>query len=116
MTFNELMDNPWVDAGVSVLIFVLVAILARVLINLIVGRIISRITARTKTSLDDFLVKAVRSPLYWLLVTIALEFSPQSVIGGATHYHANYVEPSWAKKKRRVRSIGRHVFYVSEGA
>ena len=44
MTFNELMDNPWVNAGISVLIFVLAAVIARVLINLIVGRIISRIT------------------------------------------------------------------------
>ena len=75
MTFNELMNNPWMDAGVSVLVFVLVAIIARLLINLVIGRIISRIAERTKTSLDDFLVKAVRSPLYWLLVTIALEFS-----------------------------------------
>ena len=32
-------------------------------------------------------------------------------IGTATHYHANSVRPSWAKRLRRVGLIGRHVFY-----
>lgn len=31
--------------------------------------------------------------------------------GGATHYHATYVNPSWAPKLRFVRTIGQHHFY-----
>jgi spore germination cell wall hydrolase CwlJ-like protein len=29
----------------------------------------------------------------------------------ATHYHATYVTPSWAKKMTRLSTIGHHVFY-----
>ncbi len=31
--------------------------------------------------------------------------------GGATHYHANYVAPSWGLCLRPVRVIGQHVFF-----
>ena len=30
---------------------------------------------------------------------------------GALHFHATYIRPGWAKEKRRVARIGRHVFY-----
>lgn len=30
---------------------------------------------------------------------------------GATHYHANYVSPSWAKDLQLVGRIGAHIFY-----
>lgn len=30
---------------------------------------------------------------------------------GALFFHATYVKPSWAKNKKRVAHIGRHVFY-----
>jgi spore germination cell wall hydrolase CwlJ-like protein len=30
---------------------------------------------------------------------------------GARYYHAVYVHPDWAKEKRRVAKIGRHIFY-----
>jgi spore germination cell wall hydrolase CwlJ-like protein len=32
-------------------------------------------------------------------------------VGGSTHYHANYVRPYWAKKLRKMDTIGQHVFY-----
>ena len=32
-------------------------------------------------------------------------------IGGATHYHATYVRPRWARKLERMDKIGVHVFY-----
>ena len=34
-----------------------------------------------------------------------------SVAGGATFYHANYVSPGWASRMVKVASIGQHVFY-----
>ena len=34
-------------------------------------------------------------------------------IGYATHYHATYVRPTWARPFRRIRKIGRHIFYVA---
>lgn len=30
---------------------------------------------------------------------------------GATHYHATYVKPKWAKKLTKIEQIGNHVFY-----
>ena len=32
-------------------------------------------------------------------------------VGGATHYHANYVKPYWARRLTRMDRIGRHIFY-----
>lgn len=32
-------------------------------------------------------------------------------VGGATHYHADYVQPYWAKRLRKMDVIGRHIFY-----
>lgn len=32
-------------------------------------------------------------------------------IGYATHYHATYVRPKWVGSFRRIKQIGRHIFY-----
>jgi spore germination cell wall hydrolase CwlJ-like protein len=32
-------------------------------------------------------------------------------VAGATHYHATYVKPRWAKKLRRMDKVGTHIFY-----
>lgn len=34
-----------------------------------------------------------------------------AAIGSATNYHADYVNPAWAKSMRRLIKIGHHVFY-----
>jgi hypothetical protein len=33
------------------------------------------------------------------------------VLDGALYFHATYVNPDWAKEKRRIARIGAHVFY-----
>ncbi len=35
-----------------------------------------------------------------------------SDVGGATHYHATYVRPGWARALTRTEAIGHHVFYT----
>ena len=35
-------------------------------------------------------------------------------VEGATHYHAYYVNPSWAKVKQYVLRIDDHIFYKWE--
>jgi hypothetical protein len=42
-------------------------------------------------------------------------FVEQSV-GGATHYHADYVAPRWAPLLAKVAQIGQHIFYRWPGA
>ncbi|GEO99421.1 hypothetical protein GCM10007887_33550 [Methylobacterium haplocladii] len=34
-----------------------------------------------------------------------------SEVGGATHYHANYVRPGWSRRLQKMDVIGRHIFY-----
>ncbi|GJE28944.1 cell wall hydrolase [Methylobacterium organophilum] len=34
-----------------------------------------------------------------------------SEVGGATHYHADYVRPGWSRRLRKMDVIGRHIFY-----
>jgi hypothetical protein len=34
-----------------------------------------------------------------------------SEVGGATHYHADYVKPGWSRRLRKMDVIGRHIFY-----
>ena len=33
------------------------------------------------------------------------------ITDGATHYHADYVNPYWAKKKTKIMKIKNHIFY-----
>ena len=44
--------------------------------------------------------------------SILLEEKFLGITEGATHYHANYVYPSWASKLRKVGRIGNHIFYL----
>lgn len=32
-------------------------------------------------------------------------------VGAATHYHTDYVQPTWAKRLKKMDVIGRHIFY-----
>ncbi len=36
-----------------------------------------------------------------------------AMMGKATNYHADYVNPKWAKTMRRLTKIGRHIFYAN---
>ncbi|MEM7302442.1 MAG: cell wall hydrolase [Pseudomonadota bacterium] len=36
-------------------------------------------------------------------------------VGSSTHYHATYVRPRWAKRLKRMKKIGRHIFYRTYG-
>ena len=35
----------------------------------------------------------------------------RGLLEGATHYHADYVDPSWNKTKTLIATIDRHIFY-----
>ena len=39
------------------------------------------------------------------------EISFLDITGGATHYHADYVSPAWAKTKTKTVEIQDHIFY-----
>lgn len=41
----------------------------------------------------------------------ALEGKGPLLTAGATHYHTNYVRPSWSRKLTKTATIGTHIFY-----
>ena len=45
------------------------------------------------------------------LSNIILNGAFADITGGATFFHASEVNPSWAKKFRKTKKIGRHIFY-----
>ena len=34
------------------------------------------------------------------------------IIGSAKYFHATYVDPEWAERKRVIKKIGQHIFYI----
>jgi spore germination cell wall hydrolase CwlJ-like protein len=48
-----------------------------------------------------------------MAVTAGKIFIPE--VGSATHYHATYVNPRWARTMERVKKIGLHIFYRTHG-
>ena len=57
--------------------------------------------------LDDLSAAILRKARYGLPIR---DWS----IAMATHYHATYVSPGWARRIDRLERIGRHIFYRSE--
>ncbi len=45
------------------------------------------------------------------LARLMLDGMPRSITDGATHFHATYVSPSWARAMTRTAAIGNHRFY-----
>ena len=63
-----------------------------------------------------------RPPAAWAweraqsIAKAALNGSVMAAVGGATHYHANYVSPYWAPRLYKVHQVGAHIFYRWPGA
>ena len=60
--------------------------------------------------------KAINSMKNWveskkIAENILISRKKYGIIGNATHFHADYVDPAWADSKKYVSQIGRHVFY-----
>jgi spore germination cell wall hydrolase CwlJ-like protein len=62
---------------------------------------------------DVPLDKVTYDSIYTFVELIVLgEINVIDITDGATHYHADYVEPDWAKTKRKTIEIEDHIFYV----
>ena len=64
----------------------------------------------------DGSMKAAVQPLAWskavrLAQTLVLGYHGDTLVGTATHYHADYVAPEWGTELRKTKQIGRHIFY-----
>ncbi len=45
-----------------------------------------------------------------------IDGAPRRLTGGATHFHADFVQPFWARKFAKTAEIGGHLFYRPERA
>ncbi|CDN46646.1 cell wall hydrolase [Neorhizobium galegae] len=68
----------------------------------------------------DNIKDRIRSEYHWTMarevamaVTAGKIWLPE--VGSATHYHAVYVHPDWARTMKKVGRIGLHVFYRTYG-
>jgi spore germination cell wall hydrolase CwlJ-like protein len=53
---------------------------------------------------------------YWKIYGLVLSYVQKrgimpDITEGATHYHADYVQPAWAKTKTKTTEIEDHIFY-----
>ncbi len=58
----------------------------------------------------------IRSKKHWSrAVAVASKVTSgkswNKAVGSSTHYHATYVRPRWAKAMKKMKKIGRHIFY-----
>ena len=47
----------------------------------------------------------------WKIAEAAYKEKDKTKLKGAIFYHAKYIKPSWARKKKPVARIGSHIFY-----
>jgi spore germination cell wall hydrolase CwlJ-like protein len=69
----------------------------------------AKFTSKTLTIRDTLLYNEIRE----IAINMLINFEHyEDVTGGATFYHADYVNPGW--NLQRVTKIGRHIFYRSK--
>lgn len=63
----------------------------------------------------DGVKETVKDAEAWLkanqIASLVLSPGFPDLVDGATHYHADYVRPSWAATQIQVAQIGSHIFY-----
>ena len=62
-------------------------------------------------SAEEGIEKASKHPRWNEALRIAYSKPMTNYAKGADHYHADYVNPYWAKDLSKVSTIGRHIFY-----
>lgn len=45
------------------------------------------------------------------IASLVLSPTLPDLVSGATHYHADYVNPYWSATQIKIAQIGRHIFY-----
>jgi len=60
---------------------------------------------------EDGIAKASKHPRWNEAMKIASSKPKTNYAKGADHYHADYVNPYWAKKLQKTSTVGRHIFY-----
>ena len=62
-------------------------------------------------NIQETINKASNHPRWNEAIKIAYSDPKTNYTKGADHYHADYVNPYWAKSMVKTTTIGRHIFY-----
>jgi small-conductance mechanosensitive channel len=73
MDFLNLTTAQWQQIGISAAIVAAALVLARPILTFLLDQVIGRLTGVTKSNLDDLLLDALRPPLFWLVILLAVE-------------------------------------------
>ena len=95
MEFLGIPTRYWQEIGSAILILVGAAILARLLL-LLIDRVFARLARRTPTSFDDALLDAVRAPLFWAIMFIALPVALDQL---------TFLPKDWDESRENLRFI-----------
>jgi small-conductance mechanosensitive channel len=88
MTFLGLSADNWQEIGLAIAILVGAAIVGR-LVLLIIDKGFTRLSRRTRTSFDDALLDAIRTPLFWLIMFVALQIALNQLSFLSTDWREN---------------------------
>ena len=91
--------------------------------NTICGVVYQNVTWRNRCQFSfacDGKKERITSPRHWKTAQdIAMAVTAGKIwlddVGSATHYHAVYVRPRWARSMQRKTRIGLHIFYRTYG-
>ena len=61
--------------------------------------------------IDNVSIQTLESTMCLPLARQIIAGDLPDITGGATHYHAKSIIPSWASKMKRTAIIGNHIFY-----
>ncbi|MBN2044368.1 MAG: mechanosensitive ion channel [Anaerolineales bacterium] len=75
MTFLDLSQTQWTQIAISAGIVIAALILTKPLLTFLLDRVIGRITSATHNTLDNYLIAAIRPPLFWLVIAICFDIS-----------------------------------------
>ena len=75
MDLLTLLQTEWQQIAISTGIVIAALILTRPILHFLLDRFIGRITGATQNTLDDALIKAIRPPLFWLIIAITVDLS-----------------------------------------
>jgi small-conductance mechanosensitive channel len=95
MEFLGIPTKYWQEIGAAIAILVGAALLAWLLL-LLIDRIFVRLARRTPTSFDDALLDALRIPLFWAIMFIALPIALDQI---------SFLPDAWAENRENLRFV-----------
>jgi MscS family membrane protein len=93
MQLLGLSGEQWLQVGISAAIILATLVVGRWLIRTIVLRLLPVITRRTRSTLDDYLVRALHPSLYLIAVVLAFDLGLKRI---------EFLPPSWTTRLSEV--------------